>query len=59
MKFDGTECVDAVLDCGACITAVSGRFFDKINVNQKDGDKIELKKVMVKLSVASIPKVDV
>jgi len=31
MKFDGTECVDAVIDSGACVTAISRRFFDKLN----------------------------
>ena len=31
MKFDNSECVDAVLDSGAQITAISSAFFDKLN----------------------------
>ena len=45
MKFDGAECVDAVIDSDACITGISGRFFDKLNAYRKDRNKLELKKI--------------
>jgi len=45
MKFDGAECVDAVIDSSVCMTAISRRFFDKLNAYRKDGNKLELKKI--------------
>jgi len=54
IKFDNSECVDAILDSGARTTAISGAFFDGLNLKRSSGNKKELQPIIpTKFSAAN------